>query len=345
MIPLHSACVSTEYGEKRIELYCCDILDFNEKIDILTTSAYAGSYEPVPGTLFEALYNIGISVRNLALKPKFDLRDTCHIWLSESFDNPKASFSRIGCVEMRGYSYGFVNENTEQRMINSIRTYFALLNLASVYGVKMETVALPLLGTGSQGIRSDLILVPLINECISFLKTNENVKRICFIERNPSKAAQISDYINLSYNLKTQTKSSEEKKKAPQAFLSYSSEDRNIADNLCSKLESRGIKVWYAPRNVSGAYAESIVKAIDDSTHFVVILSRNSMNSQHVLNEIDLAFQNLPNKIKFKPLRIDDSIMGASFKYYLSRQHWMDAIDPPLEDHLNKFVEDILESM
>ena len=41
-----------------------------------------------------------------------------------------------------------------------------------------------------------------------------------------------------------------------------------IADNLCFKLESNGIKVWYAPRDVVGAYAESIVKAIDSATYF-----------------------------------------------------------------------------
>ena len=129
---------------------------------------------------------------------------------------------------------------------------------------------------------------------------------------------------------------------ARNAFISYSSHDKNIADNLCSKLERNGIKVWYAPRDVIGAYAESIVRAIDNSSLFIVILSRNSMTSQHVLNEIDLAFQNIPEKIKIKPLRIDDSMFTPSFKYYLSRQHWMDAKDPPLEDRLNEFVESLL---
>ncbi len=341
MKPLHSSAVSTDHGEKSIELYCCDILDFDEKIDILTTSAFAGSYEPVPGTMFEALYGAGVSVRNLLNNPVFDLRKSCHIWLSEKISVSSVCFSRLGCVEMRGFGY----DSPEQVIINAIKAYFAMLNLASFCGVKMDTVALPLLGTGSQRIRSDLILVPLINECISFLKTNESVKRICFIERSQIKAGQILDYIRLSYNLKTQTMVPESEKKATQAFISYSSKDRNIADNLCSKLENRGIKVWYAPRNVSGAYAESIVKGIDSSTHFIVILSRNSMDSQHVLNEIDLAFKKLPNNIKFKPLRIDDSAMGASFEYYLSRQHWMDAIDPPLEAQLNRFVDDIIESL
>ena len=67
------------------------------------------------------------------------------------------------------------------------------------------------------------------------------------------------------------------------------------------------------------------------------------MQSQHVLNEIDLAFQELPNNIKFKPLRIDMADFAPSFRYYLSRQHWMDAVIPPLEERLSEFVKDILD--
>lgn len=343
MQPLHTARVSTEYGEKAIELYCCDILNFDEKIDILTTSAFAGSYEPVHGTMFEALYRVGISVRNHALNPYFDLRKNCHIWLSEKIDNPNVCFSRLGCVEMRGYGF----HSDDQSILDTIKAYFAMLSLACVCGVKAETVALPLLGTGSQGISDSLVIIPLINECISFLKNNEAVKKICFIERSPEKANRICEYIKNSYNLLAQEKAPEpeEPKKLPQAFISYSSLDRNIADNLCAKLESRGVKVWYAPRNVNGPYAGAIVKAINESSYFIVILSQNSMSSQHVLNEIDLAFKNLPNKIKFKPLRIDDSAMDDSFRYYLSRQHWMDAIDPPLEEHLTRFVDEIIKEI
>jgi hypothetical protein len=46
--------------------------------------------------------------------------------------------------------------------------------------------------------------------------------------------------------------------------------------------------------------------------------------------------------MKFKPLRIDDAIFTPSFKYYLSRQHWMDATVPPLEERLNEFVKELL---
>ena len=69
------------------------------------------------------------------------------------------------------------------------------------------------------------------------------------------------------------------------------------------------------------------------------------MSSEHVLNEIDLAFQGLPNKIKFCPLRIDETVFTPSFKYYLCRQQWTDAIDPPMEARLNEFVDTFLTNI
>lgn len=158
---------------------------------------------------------------------------------------------------------------------------------------------------------------------------------------NPQKAALIARSLENSLRF-SEADPIPKTQAAPTAFISYASSDKNIADNLCSKLEQNGIKVWYAPRDVSGAYASSIVQAIDVASHFIVILSRNSISSEHVLNEIDLAFQHLPNNIKFKPLRIDNAMFTPSFTYYLSRQHWMDATDPPLEDRLNEFVSSLL---
>ena len=65
------------------------------------------------------------------------------------------------------------------------------------------------------------------------------------------------------------------------------------------------------------------------------------MVSEHMLNEIDLAFQRLPRGIKFKPLRIDTAELAPAFNYYLSRQHWMDAHIPPLEERLDEFVDSL----
>lgn len=346
---LYSICIPADSGQKQIEVYCGDVTGFAEPIDVLTTSAFRGSYEPTPRTVFKALDDIGISVQALSRYPAIDLRQTCNIWLSGAVSATRGSIRRIGCIELlSSLSSGFTEDELEQSMINSIRAYFRMLDIAGIYGAKLETVALPLLGSGNQGISSSLMIIPLLNECISFLKRNPDAKRVCFIEKNHGKAQLIANYIRQSHNiahLAAPASAVIPSKPKALAFISYSSADRNIADNLCAKLEQNGVAVWYAPRNVMGSYANSIVQAIDRCTHFIVILSQNSIASEHVLNEIDLAFQKLPHDVKFKPLRVDNSLFTPSFKYYLSRQHWLDATVPPLEKRLNEFVENFLSDL
>jgi len=342
---IHSVQIPADDCMKEISVFCDDITMFPYPIDVMTTSAYVGSYAPTPHTLFRALYDMGVSVERLAKAPEFDLRDPCHVWLSGEVPFNRTSIRRIGCVELLGrHLTGKGEYEREQTMINSIRAYFHMLDIASVYGVPMETVSLPLLGAGSQRLAGDLLLIPLINECIAFLKRNHSAKNIWFIERNPEKAQLIANSLKNSLRFSETAGQEEDKaKKKDIAFISYSSKDKNIADNLCAKLEQNGIKVWYAPRDVKGTYAEAITKAIDSARYFVVILSQNSVMSEHVLNEIDLAFQNISEGIKFKPLRIDNAMFTPSFKYYLSRQHWMDATVPPLEERLREFVADLLD--
>lgn len=352
MNPLYTTSIKTPYGDKCISAFCCDITSFDEDIDILTASAFVGSYTPSPRTLFRALYNIGISAEYLSHKPEIDLRSLCKVWLSKEIPLPETRIHRLGCIEfINGDDYFRGIDLSEQTMLNSIKSYFQMLDIAATYDIKMDTIALPLLAGGNQNISAELTIIPIINECLSFLNRNSSVKSIYFIERNPEKAAIIADALKTSYRMLAQKQEhsveEEEKEVTCQAnvFISHSSEDKNIADNLCSKLERKGIKVWYAPRDVKGPYAAAIAEAISKATHFIIILSENSMKSQHVLSEIDLAFQGLPDNIKFKPLRIDESLFTPSFKYYLSRQHWMDAIIPPLEKRLDEFVEKFLEDL
>lgn len=326
---------------KQISVHCDDVTSFHQKINILTTSAFIGSYKPTPRTVFAALAGRGVFVDQLAQTPVFDLRNPCHVWLSEEICNSAAEIERIGCIEFRGHHTSLEDPyEAEQSMINSIRAYFLMLDMAALYGLNVTTIALPLLGSGNQQIMGDLLLIPLMNECISFLQRNQNARNICFVEKNPEKAERIVRCLKSSLRfLEKNGNEASVKDESELAFISYSSKDKNIADNLCAKLEQKGIKVWYAPRDVQGPYAASIVAAIDKAKYFIVILSENSICSEHILNEIDLAFQNLSRGMKFKPLRIDSALFTPSFKYYLSRQHWMDASIPPLEDRLNEFVQ------
>ena len=329
--------------EKSISSSCGDVTRFDRPISILTTSAFVGSYAATPGTVFLALAQVGIYANQLAADPAFDLRDPCHIWLSRELGPCGADIRRIGCIELIGaHTLWQTAPEAEQSMIHSIQAYFHMLDIASLYGTDVTTIALPLLGSGDQHIGDNLLLTPLINECIAFLKRNSCAKNICFVEKNPEKAERIATCLENSLRFLDTEAQESQKDQKKLAFISYSSKDKNIADNLCAKLEQQGIKVWYAPRDVHGPYANAIANAIDKAKYFIVILSQNSIASEHVLNEIDLAFQNLNQGMQFKPLKIDDALFTPAFKYYLSRQHWMDATIPPLEARLNEFVRELL---
>ncbi|MCR5160644.1 MAG: toll/interleukin-1 receptor domain-containing protein [Lachnospiraceae bacterium] len=122
-------------------------------------------------------------------------------------------------------------------------------------------------------------------------------------------------------------------------FISYASGDKRIADLLCQKLEEKKIKTWYAPRDIKyGNYAKNIVDAIANSTHFITVISQNSMESEHVLNEIDLAFEHLKSGLVIIPFRIDTKDLRAEFNYYLKRQQWVDAQTPPLERRIDEMI-------
>ena len=342
MEKIFSIDLPTSHGVKSLSVICGDVTKIDFLIDVLTTSSYPGEYSPTPGSLFGALWKIGLDMRLAAKRPFMDLRITSGIWLSDEVRLENPMIKRIGCIESQYYFDGHSIRVDEAALLGSIKSYFHMLDIASASGVKIDSVALPLLGTGLQRISEGLIITPLLNECVAFLKRNDGVKEVIFVERDEAKAQRFVEAIEASYSLFKEANAQTEKK-APLVFISYTTPNRNVADNLCFKLESRGIKVWYAPRNVHGPYAAAIANAIEEATHFVVILSDECMLSEHVLNEIDLAFKRLPNDIKFKPLRIDGADLTPSFNYYLSRQHWMDAHVPPLEERLIEFVESFLD--
>jgi TolB-like protein len=106
-------------------------------------------------------------------------------------------------------------------------------------------------------------------------------------------------------------------------FLSYASQDADIANTVCRELESRGIRCWIAPRDVApGAlYADAIVRAINESRVLVVVLSQSAVASSHVGREIERAAS------KRKPiiaLRVDTAPLSPELEYFLSNCQWID---------------------
>jgi hypothetical protein len=127
-------------------------------------------------------------------------------------------------------------------------------------------------------------------------------------------------------------------------FISYSSKDKTVADAVCAKLEQQKIRCWIAPRDILPGqnFAKSIIDAIDASQVFVLIWSGNANSSKHILNEINQAFdQGLP----IIPFRIQDVQPTSEMRYYFGRTHWLDALTPPLENHIVTLAATILANL
>jgi hypothetical protein len=123
-------------------------------------------------------------------------------------------------------------------------------------------------------------------------------------------------------------------------FISYSSYDKQIADAICSRLENNKIRCWIAPRDIlSGIeYGEAIVEAIAGCSIVVLVFSENANNSIFVRKEIERALSK--GKI-ILPFRIENILPTKAMEFALGNTHWLDAMTPPLESHINTLIKGI----
>jgi formylglycine-generating enzyme required for sulfatase activity len=127
---------------------------------------------------------------------------------------------------------------------------------------------------------------------------------------------------------------------AHDVFISYASEDKAAADAVCDQLEQKGIRCWIAPRDIMPGipFAESITRAIRASGVFVILFSAHANRSRHVASETALA---MDEGCDILPFRIENVLPSSAMKYYFSGVHWLDALTPPLESHIDRLSEAI----
>jgi TolB-like protein/Tfp pilus assembly protein PilF len=120
-------------------------------------------------------------------------------------------------------------------------------------------------------------------------------------------------------------------------FISYASPDRAIADAVCGALERDGLICWVAPRDVVPGefYADAIVRAIDATKVIVLVLSKNSADSPHVLREVERGSSKRHPVVSF---RIDLAPLPSALEYFLNTSHWLDASASGVDGALPKVV-------
>jgi hypothetical protein len=117
-------------------------------------------------------------------------------------------------------------------------------------------------------------------------------------------------------------------------FISYASKDKIVADAVCARLEAAGIRCWIAPRDIVAgtSYGEAIIDAIHGAKVMVLVFSSSANASGHIPKEVERA---VSSGVAILPFRIEDVSPGKSLDYFIGSVHWLDAMTPPMEKHLD----------
>lgn len=101
-------------------------------------------------------------------------------------------------------------------------------------------------------------------------------------------------------------------------FISYQSDSFPFVYKLSSFLEKKGVKTWYAPRNIrfEGLWPEKLHDAIQNCKALLLLYTEEADKSKHVIREVSIADE------YNKPvlwLKLDSSDPSSKvLKYFLS---------------------------
>lgn len=126
-------------------------------------------------------------------------------------------------------------------------------------------------------------------------------------------------------------------------FISYSVKNQQVAFSICDMLESKEVSCWIMPRNeIAGVpYAMQIINGIKSADVTIFVCSAESNISEHVHNEINIAFE---NKKIIIPFIIDDVALCDELKYYLNRTHQIHA-HPNYTDFFPQLYESVCSAI
>lgn len=126
-------------------------------------------------------------------------------------------------------------------------------------------------------------------------------------------------------------------------FISYNSNDWQIAEAVCHYIEDRRLRCFIAPRDITQPdWAGNISNAIESSRAFVIVVSEKSIFSNEVAKEVSLATR--VSDYIF-PFRIDHAELNGRMNYHLSAFHWIDAVTPPMEKRLNELADRVATAL
>lgn len=127
-------------------------------------------------------------------------------------------------------------------------------------------------------------------------------------------------------------------------FLSYASEDLEVASTVLQALEERGFPCWMAPRDIlpGTPYPLAILEALQSSRLLVLVFSSHADASPQVQREVERA---VSKGVAVIPYRIEDVPPSGAMEYLIGTTHWLDGFAMDADHGREALVEAVRESL
>lgn len=270
-------------GVRRIALYHGDLTELPEPVDFLVISAFPEDYVAVPGTVIGSLASKGVSVAELAARKEHDLRQSCGFWVSEdlSASHPQLHARRLLCFEP-----GTIG--VAPQVVGEIfRGMFPFLKLDG-----SSSVAMSLIGAGSQRWEPHQIFRPLLESAMEWLRRGLPLNELKIVVRSRSLAEKLGKELAA---IKV-TKERGPVGKVPtryDVFLSYSSLDTRAVRVLKDAIQeaSPGVRIFDFKYEIEAgkSYQNEIDQAIESCGKIVAVMTPSYFTSPECQEELQIA--------------------------------------------------------
>ena len=130
----------------------------------------------------------------------------------------------------------------------------------------------------------------------------------------------------------------------PKAFVSHATQDHPFVEKFAADLRTNGVDAWFSKWEIrpGDSIRAKIDEGLEDCEHFIIVLSKSSINRPWVQSELDAAtIRKLDGKVrKIIPIKIEDC---GDLPPTLGALLWEDFSNQPYEAALNRVLESIFD--
>jgi hypothetical protein len=186
---LSEARFETVHGQRSIHLVEGDITAPGRPFDLVVISSFRGSYHPSRGTIPGALLDRhDCNLEDLASSPLLDLRSGLGSWLAPAPAGMAADHLLVCEISDRDFEGDLPEAELAARLDDLLTTIL----VAQRRGLPVASLAMPVIGSGAQGLDADRVIEMLLPRLAAFLLSGSAVEEIWFVELQPQRAARLA---------------------------------------------------------------------------------------------------------------------------------------------------------